>query len=183
MMKQERGHRLDTGNERQLVIDCLNGDREAYAVLVKRYAKQVFAMCLGILGKVSDAEDMAQETLIRGFTRINQLRESEQFRSWIMTIARNLCIDFVRRGKIQNETLAMQDCHRYSFPQEYTELHDAISKLPEKYRLPLMLYYFDGQSSESVAITLNVTPAGVLTRLSRARKELRKLLDLKGGIR
>jgi RNA polymerase sigma-70 factor (ECF subfamily) len=75
--------------------------------------------------------------------------------------------------------LEQQSNPRTVVSDDHIELHDAVTRLPEKYRLPLVLYYFDGESSEGVARALDLTPAGVLTRLSRARKELRALLTPK----
>ena len=57
------------------------------------------AMCLGMLGNVDDAEDIAQEAMLKGLLNINKLDKAEQFESWILQIARNLCIDFLRRRK------------------------------------------------------------------------------------
>ncbi len=163
--------------DRQLVEACRGGDSEAYAGLVKRYSRSVFATCLGTLGNVQDAEDVSQETFIKGLARIGQLRDGAQFGPWLMKVARNLCLDHARRKKRGAEIVALQRGDRRSPADEYADLRNAIAKLSEKYRLPLMLYYFDGRSSESVASALGISTDGALTRLSRARKELRKLID------
>ena len=65
--------------------------------------------------------------------------------------------------------------------EERRRLEGALARLPEKYRLPLMLYYFDGHSTRNVAKMLDLDPAGVLTRLSRAQRELRRMLQEQGG--
>ena len=167
--------------ERLLVDACRGGDMAgAYTELVKRHSRSVYAVCLGTLGNIHDAEDIAQETFIRGIARIGQLRDGTQFGPWIMKIARNLCIDYVRRRQRGAAILAQQDRDRNCSEAAHVDLREAIAKLPEKYRLPLLLYYFDGRSSESVARTLGISTDGALTRLSRARKELRKLIDSKG---
>ena len=166
--------------ERLLVDACRDGDTTgAYGELVKRHSRSVFAVCLGTLGNIHDAEDIAQETFIRGIARIGQLRDGTQFGPWIVKIARNLCIDCVRRRKRGAAILAQQDRNRNDPEGAHADLREAIVRLPEKYRLPLLLYYFDGRSSESVARTLGISTDGALTRLSRARKELRKLIDSK----
>ena len=67
--------------------------------------------------------------------------------------------------------------------EERRRLEGALARLPEKYRVPLMLYYFDGHSTENVARMLDLDPAAVLTRLSRARRELRRMLQEQGGAR
>jgi RNA polymerase sigma-70 factor (ECF subfamily) len=163
--------------DKKLVDACRGGDADAYAGFVKRYSRSVFAVCLGTLGNVHDAEDISQETFIKGLARIGQLRDGGQFGPWIMKIARNLCLDHVRRRKRGAEIVALSGGDRRGSGEEHSDLREAIARLPEKYRLPLMLYYFDGRSSENVAGALGISTDGALTRLSRARKELRKLID------
>ena len=85
--------------DESLVRACQRDDKTAYAELVKRHYRHVFAMCLGMLGNVDDAEDVAQEAMLRGLLKIKKLDKAEQFESWILQIARNLCIDFLRRRK------------------------------------------------------------------------------------
>lgn len=169
--------------DKELVRACRKGDKGAYAQLVDRYARRVFGVCLGVLGNVHDAEDAAQDSLIAGFTRIGGLKDAGQFGGWITTIARNQCLDLMRRRKLTRKKLsdkkeqipdAGRDC-------EYPQLEKAISLLPEKYRTPLLLYYFEDQSAEKVAEVLKITPAGVMTRLSRGRIKLRKLLEREGA--
>ncbi len=163
--------------DRRLVDACRGGDAEAYAGLVKRYSRSVFAVCLGTLGNVQDAEDVSQETFIKGLARIGQLRDGAQFGPWLTKVARNLCLDYVRRKKRGAEIVALSGGDRRSPGDEHADLREAIARLSEKNRLPLMLYYFDGRSSEHVASALGISTDGALTRLSRARKELRKLID------
>ena len=163
--------------ERQLVDACRGGDAGAYAGLVKRYSRSVFAVCLGTLGNVQDAEDISQETFIKGLAGIGRLRDGGQFGPWIMKIARNLCLDHARRRKRGAEIVALQGGDRSGPDGAHADLCEAIARLPEKYRLPLMLYYFDGRSSENVARALGISTDGALKRLSRARKELRRLID------
>ena len=162
---------------------CRDGDKSAYASLVREYAQQVFAICLGILGNPHDAEDLAQDALIKGFTKICRLRDTQRFAPWLMGIAHNLCIDFMRRRKRGREALILKIERGHSIPEDYSELRQAIAQLPEQYRVPLMLYYFDDRKTESVAGTLGLSQAAVHARLSRARKELRKLLSQQGGAR
>ncbi len=159
----------------------VDGDRAAYAELVCRHSRRVFAVCLGTLGSIEDAEDMSQEAFIRGFGQLRQLRDGGQFGAWITRVARNLCVDHIRREVRGRELMTANPPESVTTADIHVELHDALGKLPEQYRLPLIMYYLDGRSTEGVARTLEITPAGVLTRLSRARKELRKLLSPKGA--
>lgn len=155
----------------------------------------VFGICLGILGSVHDAEDAAQEAFVRAFSQIHKLRSGSRFQPWIARTARNLCYDLLRRKKRGQEILSIPSAAARLgqsklavAPEEVLvqredrqRLTDALARLPEKYRLPLLMYYFDGHSTDSVAAMLDVNAATVLTRLSRARKELRRMLQEQGG--
>lgn len=158
------------------------GDREAFSCLVTQYSRYVFAVCYGILRSRHDAEDMTQQTFLKAFTSIRKLRHGAKFSPWIGRIARNLCIDFLRRQ--ENRSASLEDLPEAvgqmdPVNPEYKELEDAVARLDERYRLPLLLYYFDGQSVTNVARALGVSRSAVHSRLSRARKELRGLLEEK----
>lgn len=160
-----------------LVEACLQGDRAAYAELVKRHADRVYAISLAIVGTAADAEDLAQEALVKGFMELDSLKNRERFGAWVATIAGNLSRNFIRKRANQKRLLAtLPDC-----PGERSENSPTVRrmlwKLPERMRIPLMLYYFEDRSIESIAATLGISRAAVHTRLCRARGELRKLLE------
>ena len=167
--------------EKKLVASCRNADSSADTHIVKAYSGRVFAICLGMLGNTHDAEDVAQQTLLKAITNIKQLRRQEQVGAWISRIAKNLCIDFIREQKRRRSSLAEQAVASRNNSREYPELKRALAKLSEEYRLALMLYYFDGRSTKAIAETLEISKAAAQARLRRARKQLRKLLETEGG--
>jgi RNA polymerase sigma-70 factor (ECF subfamily) len=175
-MVKELGFRLDDFSDDILVAASRRGDRSAYAVLVKRHYRYVFAVCLGMLGNVNDAEDMAQDTMLKGLVKIERLRRNEQFGEWILRIAKNLCIDFLRRKK-QVRTFAAEQAAlpRKRIDDNY-DLQEAIRRLPKEWRLPLVMYYFDNKSAETIAEKLNVSHSGICQRIRAARKQLHELL-------
>ena len=164
---------LDDAN---LVAASRNADRDAYSALVRRYTRRVFAICMGILGDPGDSEDITQETFLKGFSSLGSLREEARFAAWIARIARNLCLDLIRKRNLQKEQQTENNFEIAAASDDFTDLNDALSKLPEKHRVPLMLFYFNGHSSASVAEMLDISRAGACTRLSRARKELKRIL-------
>lgn len=167
--------------EKQLVSACRKGDKSAYAKLAKHYSGRIFAICLGMLGHRENAEDIAQQALLKALTNIKQLRDDEQFGAWITRIAKNLCIDFTRKQKHKRFFLIKREVVSQNGSKEYPELQSALAKLSEEHRLALMLFYFDGRSTKNIAETLEISQGAVLARLSRARKRLRKLLEAAGG--
>ena len=164
----------------ELIKASRHGDGGAYSRLVEMHSNRVFAICYGILGHFNDAEDIAQETFIKGFSKIKTLRNRNMFSSWIAKIARNLCIDFLRRRRIKPgslDELPENVANTAAVKPEILDLRAAIQRLPEDLRFPLVLYYFDGQDVHAIAEALGIGVPGVHTRLSRARRDLRHLLN------
>ncbi|UCH85338.1 MAG: sigma-70 family RNA polymerase sigma factor [Candidatus Latescibacterota bacterium] len=172
---------LNEMSDEDLVAASREGNKNAYATLVRRHAKKVYAVCVGILGNVTETEDIFQDTFVRGMTQIGSLRDARSFAAWIAQIARNLCRDHLRRQHRHRELIERQAEEPETGGGDFNELHEALAKLPEKYRLPLMLFYFDGKSADRLAEELEMTRAGACTRLFRARNELRKLLAKRDG--
>jgi RNA polymerase sigma-70 factor (ECF subfamily) len=162
--------------DENVVNACRQGDKAAYAVLVKRHYRHVFALCLGVLGNVHDAEDIAQDAMLKGLVKIKKLGRGKHFEAWILQIAKNLCIDFLRRRrhvKLLSTEQVMQAGQR---SQDNHELEQAIRRLPQELRLPLTMYYFDNRNAKTIAKKLKISHSGACQRIRAARKELHKLL-------
>ncbi len=148
---------MDTEREKMLVASCRNGDKTAYGGLVKAHSGRVFAICLSMLGDRHDAEDAAQQTLLRGFMEINSLRNAQRFGAWIAQIARHLCIDAIRRRKAEVVLPPGDTAGADEAPEDYRRLQGALARLSPDYRTPLLLFYFDGRSTKSIAETLDIS--------------------------
>ncbi len=168
-------------SDKDLVVSCLAEDRSAYGLLVRKHYKRIFLICLGILGNVHDAEDIAQDAMLKGYEQIRTLRDGSKFGLWIARIAKSLCINFIRRKKYAKRVVAaerMIDANQRV--NEYDNLQLAIEQLPQETRLPLVMYYFDGQSVKTVAERLQMSNSGVYLKLRTAIKELHNLLAKQG---
>jgi len=159
-----------------LVRACRQGDKAAYAVLVKRHYRHVFALCLGVLGNVHDAEDVAQEAMLKGMMNIQKLSKGKQFEAWILQIAKNLCIDFFRRRRRVKPLASEQPIQHQQLTKENHDLEQAIGRLPQELRLPLTMYYFDGKNAKTIAGKLKISHSGACQRIKEARKQLHELL-------
>ncbi len=172
---------MDERSDRELAWASREADRTAYAVLVQRHYKPVFLVSLGVLGNVHDAEDIAQEAMIKGFERVRQLRDGSQFGGWIVAIARNLSINLLRTRKT---AARMPIPDRSSEPQRADSGHEglqqAVARLPWDLRLPLVMHYFDGQDVKTVAEKLAISTSGVYMKLRTAIKELHEILTAQG---
>lgn len=162
--------------DESLVRACQRDDKTAYAVLVKRHYRHVFAICLGVLGNVDDAEDIAQEAMLRGLLKIKKLDKAEQFESWILQIAKNLCIDFLRRRKRTKAIEIEQPTQPSQRSGKNHDLQQAIRRLPQELRVPLTMFYFDGKNAKTIAEKLDISHSGACQRVRAARKRLHELL-------
>lgn len=178
-----------------LIEKAIAGDRQAAADLIERHASSVYAACLGLLADPDRAQDAAQDTLLKGFSRLATLQNPSSLRSWLISIAHNLCRDTWKQTRRRQELLDQQMQQATAVADgpgqvvvpgmgsssDQDEIHDlrrSLARLPEKYRFPLLLYYFDGLSTKRVAEALDISPTGAATRLCRARRALRAILEV-----
>ena len=168
-------------SQTELVALSRTGDKETYSRLVRIKSGLVFGLCLGMLGNIHDAEDITQQALLKGFTDIDKLQKDDRFEQWICQIARNICIDLIRR-RTKERDVAREYIPKENKPVEYGFLEMALASLPEQYRTVLTLYYFDGHSSKNIGHLLDISLSAVHMRITRARQELRKILEVERDI-
>jgi len=176
---------LNEWTDKQLVEQSQSGDQAAYAVLVKRHSRPLFLACLGRLGNVHDAEDVTQETLIRGYTQITTLKDPDKFIQWLLRIGRNGCTDILRKRVLQNQHATERlECRPTDTKPDdrLGTLRQALARLPEQYRAILQLHYFDGHKTKELAAFLKISHQGARTRLFRARRKLADILAECGGV-
>lgn len=166
------------------------GDRDAFAALVRSAQRPVYGLCLRMLRSPAEATEIAQETFLKAFQHLDKYDESRPFELWVLTIARNLCLDLLRRrGKVSTEDL---DEHSYSLPsdapnaedaaiatQQRRSLEDAMNTLSVEDREVLALYYVQRRTTKEIAQVIGVAPGTIMARLFRAREKLRQRMQEK----
>ena len=143
-----------------------------------------FRVARGVLHNGADAEDVAQEALLRAYRRFARLRDPSRFRAWLVRISFRLALDHARsaRRREQRETLWKIDTPRptaedIAASNEFgRRLYEAMESLPKKSRLVLLLASIDGHSLEEVAEVLRLPLGTVKSRLHSARKQLAEKL-------
>jgi len=167
---------LNARLDNSVIRACQKGDKAALAVLVKGYYQGVFALCLGMLGNVHDAEDATQEAMLKGLLRIKKLKRCDHFEWWILQIARNHCIDFLRRRKRVKASSAIESRSSVSKTSDHGDLEQAIRRLPQELRVPLTMFYFDGKNAKTIADKLSISHSGACQKIREARRQLHELL-------
>lgn len=154
---------------------------------VQFWYRRVYALCQSRLRIAADAEDATQETFLRGYSQLGELRDSKAFGGWLRTIASNVCVDFVRRQSVRKATDA--DLHPIVDDNTHcTDDHNAmvrklVQELPEPLAEIVLLHYYDEMTYDQMAEWLGVARSTVNERLSKARALLRRQLTSTEGAR
>ncbi len=178
--------------EKELVRRTMEGDEEAFGVLVKKYRTKVFNLAYSLTRDRDAADDLAQESFIKAYFALPRFKLKSGFGTWLYRIAMNTVKDYLRKkGKIREvafgkeiEHLVIQEDEMERKEKKQQEeqnrrlVHEAIQSLPEKYQLILSLRDIQGFSYGEIADILNISPGTVDSRLHRARKSLRKKIGL-----
>ena len=159
-------------------------DAAAYRLLVERHVDRAYAIALRVLGNVADAEDVAQECLVKVWTHRQAWQQGKaKFSTWLYRVVVNRCIDLRRRPSTEclddvaepmdEETDSVTRIHR---AQVFGRLEEAMGRLPEQQRLALTLSYFDDLGNAEIAEILDTTVSAVESLLKRGRQTLRDRL-------
>ncbi len=164
-----------------LVDQSLRGRSEAFEALVFRYQSKGLAVALAQGVAPSSIEDVVQEAFLQAFRSLAQLTQKKAFGPWFLSIVRNLSKkQFRGSDRITFSAVVEEQSEHEPNTLEARELHekvwDEVSKLPESVREAIFLYYYEGESTRSVAKTLGTNISGVKNRLRTGRELLRHRL-------
>ena len=170
----------------ELVHDILAGDVGAYEPLVRRWTPRVMAVCHARVRRADVAEDLAQETLLRGLRALHTLSDPEKFGPWLCGIAVRTCLDWLKaaaRTEVSLSAVEDPDRSRSAVSDDEPARRDELARvmaeverLPLPYRQVLMQFYYEDCSYKQIATLLGVSQATVNMRLTKARQMLRERL-------
>ena len=147
-----------------------------YMRRVRMMEGQLYRIAQAILWREADCMDAVQEAVFRGWMKKERLRESERLEIWLTRILVNQCRDMLRRRGREPEAI-YGDISEADRLCEDLHLRQALKKLPEKYRLPLILHHLEGFSIEEISGMLEIPKKLVTSRLYQARRALKSLLE------
>jgi RNA polymerase sigma-70 factor (ECF subfamily) len=183
--------------EQDLIARVKGGERELFYELVQPYERRVYAAALAILRNEADAEDAAQEAMLKAFANIGQFRQEARFSTWLIQVTVNEALMRRRRQRTvimeaMDDQFSDDDGQQYTprdfadwreIPSEALErkevrqkLAEALASLDRKYREVFVLRDIEQMNIEETAEALGISIASVKTRLLRARLMLRDLL-------
>lgn len=166
-----------------------SGDRTAFGQLVLAYERPVYNLTYRMLGNPAEAEDAAQETFLRAFSKLATYQPERKFVNWLLSIASHHCIDRLRRrGRTPQLSLAeplppqwlASETERpdqvLTREQERERVRTVLETLPSDYRAAVVLRYWYGMSYREIALTMRTTESAIKSRLHRARQMMAQKL-------
>lgn len=152
-------------------------ERVEFEDTARKYQDMVYRIAFQYFGNHADAEDVVQDTFLRLYTYQKPFESPEHLRRWLIRVTVNLCRDALkspwRKRRVSID--AVPEIPVFQEPEE-DALYREVMRLPEKYRVILELFYYEELSTQEIADMLRVRRSTVTTRLSRARKLLKKHL-------
>lgn len=172
----------------RLVDEARRGNQDAFGELVLRYERRLLRVIMRFVRDPDLAEDLAQETFIRAFERLDQFDPSRRFGPWLFRIGVNLTLDYLRKRKRRVWASLFSDSGSERWPDPAVadprrkielqqEIHRVIDQLPERYRTVLVLRDLENFSTSEIAAILNRKEATVRWRLAEARTRFQQLWE------
>ena len=176
-------------SDAELVALSLGGDARAFGALVARYQGSIHGLAYAIVAQWAEAEDLTQSAFLRAYLSLARLRDPDRFAPWLRRIATTTCLNWLeahrperRRAVADIDEIETLDDALEPPPtpdellarrQVAERVQSALDRLPARYRVPLAMFYLDGESVESVAAVLGKSAGTVKSLVHRAREKLR----------
>jgi RNA polymerase sigma-70 factor (ECF subfamily) len=179
-----------------MVAAVLDGDPEAYRVLVERYERRIYHVVYGMVRSPEDAKDLAQDAFIKAFQNLHRFRLESKFYTWLCRIAMNVAIDHLRKQKHRRHS-EFDDSRGGSEGAQVVRLHsakddpaanvarsqltktimDAVETLPDDQKQVLILRELEDMPYKEIAEVLGIPEGTVMSRLYYARRRLQEMLS------
>jgi RNA polymerase sigma-70 factor (ECF subfamily) len=180
-------------DDHRLIAECLDGNTDAFGVLVRRYQDRLYNTIYRLVDNAEDALDVVQEAFLNAYQSLENFKGDSLFFTWLYRIAVNAAISHKRKqrvllridgganGEPGHEPADPSDLSRPGHALEQAEMerrvHQALARLSPEHRTVLVMKDMEGQKYETMAEVLQVPIGTIRSRLHRARLELRELLE------
>src|SRR6184192_2154800 len=171
-----------TLSDSELVARCRSGDQQAWAELVDRFSRYVYAISVQAFRlSETDAEDIFQEVFARAYQHLDKLRDDAAVRPWLAQLTRRLCIDRLRAAArelpVADEELIAGSEETLALLDEALTVHEALAATPEHCREILDRFFARDESYKTIGEALDLPAGTIASRISRCLGRLRELLE------
>lgn len=179
---------MNKADDQYYIEAVRKGNVQAFSVLVEKYQKMVYSLALKLLKRPEDAEELAQDTFIKAYQKIDSYEGKSKFSTWLYSITYNACISELRKRRIEfasiddrqisdQDEMKMHDYYRETKKEDQEKyLNLALSKLPEDDQVLVTLYYYENQSMDEISMITGLTVSNIKVKIYRARKRMFGLL-------
>ncbi len=177
-------------NSDQIYIDkVLQGDTNAFAYLINKYKDMVYTIAIKIVKSHEDAEEVAQDSFLKAYEKLDSFKGNSKFSTWLYTIVYRNSITKIRKKKVATSDIDDYVMDNYSEGHEFPQIEaikngeqqkyvrEAIGRLPETDALLITLFYMNESSVEEIEQITNLTQSNIKVKLFRARKKLSTALS------
>ena len=182
---------MSTGlNDNEIISKVLEGDQQAYALLVDRYQRYVFTLTLRFMKTREDAEEVAQDVFIKAYRSLADFRGASKFSTWLYTIVNTTCITFLRKKKLEVHSLDNEKVFEVADNQDsgmranlveqksrLAMVNHAIKMLSTDDAEVITLFYKGEQTLDEIAQILGIEMNTAKVRLHRARARLKEKME------
>ncbi|MCU0333171.1 MAG: sigma-70 family RNA polymerase sigma factor [Ignavibacteriaceae bacterium] len=175
---------LSIDDDYSIIRQFVDGDKSVFQILVKRHKEKVRNIIYITMNNSALVDDIAQDVFITVYRNLKHFRFESQFTTWLYRITVNRCKDYLRKMNVRKIFFPIEEgseLSEYPTPVENNDISrivmDAISKLPVKLRMPLILKDIEGFSYQEISESLNCEMGTVKSRIFRGREKLKEILQ------
>lgn len=175
-------------NDQHYINQIIEGDANAFSVLVERYKDLVFTLTLRMLKNREEAEEVSQDTFIKAYKSLSKFKGDSKFSTWLYKIAYRTSLDRIKKNKKYINDVAINEftehqvktidntLHNLEQQEQNKAIQDCIALLPSEDSFLLTLYYFDELSLDEISKAVGLTSNNVKVKIFRSRKKLASIL-------
>ena len=179
---------MSTLNDQHYIDKILQGETNAFAVLVDRYKDMIFSLALKMVKNREEAEEVAQDTFIKIYNSLGKFKGDSKFSTWSYKIAYNTCLDRLKKSKKEENNISIDEFSAHLIKtmdnalsaledkERKQTIQNCLNLLPGEDNIILTLFYFDDQSLEEIGKIMNVSANNAKVKLFRSRQKLAVIL-------
>lgn len=153
-------------------------DKETFCEQIRKHEKAMYGLAFSVVKNEADASEAISEAILKAYKNISSLKNETAFKAWILRIVHNTSVELVRKNAriISLDEIELAENSAEENIVNNLTLKEAVERLEQPFRTAVILYYYENLSISQISDITGATAVAVKQRLSRARKQLRKLL-------
>ena len=181
-------YNMSTLNDQHYIDKVLQGETNAFAMLVNRYKDMIYTLALKMIKNREEAEEVAQDTFIKIFNSLSKFKGDSKFSTWIYKIGYNTCLDRLKKNKKEEQNISIDEFSSHLIKtmdnalsaledkERKQTIQNCLNLLPSEENFLLTLFYFEDQNLEEIGKIMSINANNVKVKLFRSRQKLAVIL-------